>query len=182
MPLTSNVAAFARGASSNTTDEMTRMATMCGARPKSCAAPVGPSPSAKRNKGITASHGGGRLTSNTVGFLEQQGVDPTPTTSALPVAPPPSSLPMPETPRRTTNTTPAVGGTNRAWWISQSPNLPMDRRNGWVVTMAMEEFTKEAEFAEACDKAVFATRMREAGLAELVDGRGGPRRKCQALR
>ena len=47
--------------------------------------------------------------------------------------------------------------------------------------MAMEEYTKEAQYAEACDKAVFATRMREAGLGELIDGRGGPRRKCQAL-
>ena len=144
MPLTSNVAAFARGASSNTTDELTRMATKCGAKPKSCAAPVGQTPAAKRSKGGTDRHGGGRLTSNAAGFLEQQGVDPRPTTSTLPVTPPPSSLPMPETSRRTPNTTPAVVGTSRVWWISQSPNLPMDRRNGWVVTMAMEEFTKEA--------------------------------------
>ena len=67
------------------------------------------------------------------------------------------------------------------WWLSRSANLPPNRMNGWVVSMAMEEFVKEGEFAKASNKAGFATRMRDAGLAELVDSRGGPRRKCNTL-
>ena len=37
------------------------------------------------------------------------------------------------------------------------------------------------EFENACEKAAFASRMRDAGLAELVGASGGPRRRCRTL-
>ena len=47
--------------------------------------------------------------------------------------------------------------------------------------MALEEYSRENTFAAACGKKTFATRMEEAGLAELATPKGGPRRKCQLL-
>ena len=150
MSLTSNVATFARGAPSHTTEELEKTATRCGAKPKSGARPVTPKLAAERSRSDTDRPTRVRLTTNTAGFLRQQDVTPTPTMHAMLSAPTPCSPLIPEPPRRTPSTPSAEIGTSRVWWISQSPNLPMDRRNGWVVTMAMEEFTKEVEFAEAC--------------------------------
>ena len=76
--------------------------------------------------------------------------------------------PPPRTP--TSLTPPETVDGLQEWWITYSHRLPVDKRNGWVVAAAIEEFIKEDAIAKACDKANFTTRVREAGLGELVAG------------
>ena len=64
------------------------------------------------------------------------------------------------------------------WWISKSLRLPDDRRNGWVLAWIIETHFKEHVVVEACGKASYAERMKEAGLGELLLETSRPRRRC----
>ena len=74
-----------------------------------------------------------------------------------------------------------VEPSSASWWISQSANLPADRRNGWVVSWIFESFQKEALVAAACEKEAFNIRMRAEGLGSLLESTAGPRAKCKVI-
>ena len=67
-----------------------------------------------------------------------------------------------------------------AWWIRKCLNLEPAARSGWVVAQAIHEFVEEDAVARACGKERFADRMRDAGLADLLDCTA-PRKKCKAI-
>ena len=123
------------------------------------------------------------ITSTEAQFLRQRSRSEPPTLTPRPLA----GCPFPP-PRRTLTSPPQAASSaphdvdgNTDWWIAHSYRLPEARRNGWVVSMALEEYSKEETFAKACGKKTFAARMEEAGLAELAMPKMAPRRKCQLL-
>ena len=69
-----------------------------------------------------------------------------------------------------------------AWRLSRVSSLPAERKNGWVVARMLDEYAQERQIADACNLTVFHERMREAGLASILDPKSAPRARCAALK
>jgi hypothetical protein len=65
-----------------------------------------------------------------------------------------------------------------SWWIARVPTLTPEERNGWVLSLIMEEFTQEQHFVDACSMKTFEQRMIESGMQSLLDVNTPPRKRC----
>ena len=72
-------------------------------------------------------------------------------------------------------------GKTLQWWIAKSTNLPKHRRNGWVVAWILEEFRDQDLVAKACAMKQFQERMTDAGLAQILDPKSSPRKRCKVV-
>ena len=68
-----------------------------------------------------------------------------------------------------------------SWWIQRSTNLPACHRNGWVISLILEQYKNEADYVESLQKASFQDRMAQAGLQGLLSDGSTPRKRCAAL-
>ena len=68
-----------------------------------------------------------------------------------------------------------------SWWISRSVDLPQEHRNGWVVSLILEQYADEEKVASQIAKQTFALRMQETGLDSVLDPSVPPRKRCKAL-
>ena len=68
-----------------------------------------------------------------------------------------------------------------SWWIARVPTLTPEERNGWVLSLIMEEFTQEQHFVDACNMKTFEQRMIESGMQSLLDVNTPPRKRCSKL-
>ena len=67
------------------------------------------------------------------------------------------------------------------WWIARSCNLPPNHRNGWVVSLILEQYSRESDVASILNKATFVERMMDAGLEKILGPGNAPRDRCKAL-
>lgn len=67
------------------------------------------------------------------------------------------------------------------WWISRSTELPPHHRNGWVVSLILEQYKDEVEVASVLHRDTFVQRMQEAGLEKVLETGIAPRARCKAL-
>ena len=69
-----------------------------------------------------------------------------------------------------------------SWWISRSSSLSSEHRNAWVVTLILEQFLKEEEWASQLKRETFGERMAAASMASILDEKAPPRKRCKLLR
>ena len=68
-----------------------------------------------------------------------------------------------------------------SWWISRSSSLSPEHRNAWVVTLIMDQFMKEDEYATHLKRETFRERMVAGGMSSILDEKVAPRKRCKLL-
>ena len=74
-----------------------------------------------------------------------------------------------------------ASGHSASWWISRSTKLYSCHRNGWVVSLILEQYHRESQVASDLDKQTFQERAKQNGLETILTQGVQPRQRCKAL-